>query len=36
MGLELVHALARQLRATLAFDRAQGTRVTLRFKGGDT
>ncbi|MFZ5445616.1 MAG: sensor histidine kinase [Myxococcota bacterium] len=34
IGLDLVHALARQLRAQLHFDVAAGTRATLTFPGG--
>jgi two-component sensor histidine kinase len=33
IGLELVHALARQLRGTLEFHQPPGTRVTLTFDG---
>ena len=33
IGLELVHALARQLRGTLDFNAGQGARVTLTFEG---
>ena len=33
IGLELVHALARQVRGTLQFETTPGTRVTLTFEG---
>ena len=33
IGLELVHALARQLRGELKFNAERGTRVTLHFEG---